>query len=207
MHGTASLKVIDAKQVKDIYRYKNIRRKLYRINAAIWYNKTCRQGQLISAYVNIRINGKKQQCQKTLRTANQYRINQEIKFLYTKKKIKLNEQLFKLHLKCADNWQRIWPLIIKSIDYKLTKEMETHYNNLNRKTRSSFAANKYLHTVASLGFLFTLIGIYIWYSLSKIVITWRWPLLAETCSYFFAIKYHHKTYYHSCVSWLKLTSP
>jgi len=48
---------------------------------------------------------------------------------------------------------------------------------------------------------------YIWYSLSKIVITWRWPLLAETCSYFFAIKYHHKTYYHSCVSWLKFTSP
>jgi len=48
---------------------------------------------------------------------------------------------------------------------------------------------------------------YIWYSLSKIVITWRWPLLAETCSYSFAIKYHHKTYYHSCVSWLKFTSP
>ena len=76
--------------------------------------------------------GKNQQCQKTLRTANQYRINQEIKFLYTKK-LKLNEQLFKLHLKCADRWQSIWPIIIQSIDYKLTKEMETHYNNLNRK--------------------------------------------------------------------------
>jgi len=73
-----------------------------------------------------------QQCQKTLRTANQYCINQEIKFIYTKK-IKLNEQLFKIHLKCADNWQRIWPIIIQSIDYKLTKEMETHYNNINRK--------------------------------------------------------------------------
>ena len=77
MHGTMSFKVIDAKQVKDIYRYKNIRRKLYRINTAIWYNKTCRQRQLTPAYVNIRINGKQQQCQKTLRTANQYRINQE----------------------------------------------------------------------------------------------------------------------------------
>ena len=42
--------------------------------------------------------------------------------------------------------------------------------------------------------------------ISKIVITWRWPLLAETCSYFFTTKYHHKTYYHSCVSWLKYTS-
>jgi len=40
--------------------------------------------------------------------------------------------------------------------------------------------------------IYAYIGIYIWYSLSKIVITWRWPLLAETCSYFFAIKHHHK---------------
>jgi len=31
--------------------------------------------------------------------------------------------------------------------------------------------------------------------------------LAETCSFFYAIKYQHKTYYHSCVSWLKFTSP
>jgi len=29
-----------------------------------------------------------------------------------------------------------------------------------------------------------------WYSLSKTVITWRWPLLAETCSYF---SDHHKS--------------
>jgi len=65
-------------------------------------------------------------------TYNQYRIKQEIKFLYTKN-FKLNEQLFKLHLKCADKWQRIWPITVQSIDYKLTKEMETHYNNLNRK--------------------------------------------------------------------------
>ena len=93
MHGTTSLKFIDAKQAKDIYRYKNIKRKLYRINAAIWYNKSCRQRQLTPAYVNVRINGKKQQCQKTLRTANQYRINQEIKFLYTKKLNSTNSYL------------------------------------------------------------------------------------------------------------------
>jgi len=40
MHGTMSLKFIDAKQAKDIYNYKNIKRKLYRTNAAIWYNNT-----------------------------------------------------------------------------------------------------------------------------------------------------------------------
>jgi len=31
------------------------------------------------------------------------------------------------------NWQRIWPIIVQSIDCKLTKGMETHYSNLNRK--------------------------------------------------------------------------
>ena len=141
MHRTMSLKFIDAKQAQDIYHYKNIKRKLYRKNAAIWYNKTCRQKQLIPTHVNICINGKNQQCQKTLRTANQYRINQVIKFFYTEK-LKLNKQLFKLHLKCADKWQSIWPIIVQSIDYKLTKEMETHYNNLNRKLDKLQRENK-----------------------------------------------------------------
>jgi len=107
MHGTTSLTFIDAKQAKDIYLYKNFRRKLYRTNASIWYNKMWRQRKLTPAYKNIRINGNNQQCQKTQKTANQYRISQEINFLYIKK-IKLSEQLFKLHLKCADNWQRTW---------------------------------------------------------------------------------------------------
>jgi len=31
--------------------------------------------------------------------------------------------------------------------------------------------------------------------------------IGRNISYFFAIKHHHKTYYHSCVSWLKFTSP
>jgi hypothetical protein len=41
MHGTMNPKFTDVKQAKDIYNYKNIKRKLYRTNAAIWYNKTC----------------------------------------------------------------------------------------------------------------------------------------------------------------------
>ena len=69
-------------------------------NAAIWYNKTCRQNQLKPKYVNIRINGNNTQCQKTLKLANKCRITQEIKFLYIKK-TKLNEQLYRLQLECA----------------------------------------------------------------------------------------------------------
>ena len=43
MHGSTKLKFSDAKQVREIYNYKNIKRKLYGTNAAIWYNKICRQ--------------------------------------------------------------------------------------------------------------------------------------------------------------------
>jgi len=52
MHGNMSLKFIDTKQAKEIYHYKNTKMKLYRTNAAIWYNKTCRLKQLTSTYIN-----------------------------------------------------------------------------------------------------------------------------------------------------------
>ena len=67
MHGSTKLKFSNAKQAREIYNYKNIKRKLYRTNAAIWYNKICRQKQRTPAYINIRIKGKNQQCQNTLR--------------------------------------------------------------------------------------------------------------------------------------------
>src|SRR5215475_9541 len=103
MYGTTNIKFIDAKQAKEIDQYKNTKRKLYRTNAAIWYNKTCRQKKLTPSYINIRINGKNQQCQRTLRMAQHYRINQEIRFLYAKK-LKLNKQLYTLHHECANKW-------------------------------------------------------------------------------------------------------
>jgi hypothetical protein len=45
------------KQAKQISQYKKIKIKLYRNNAAIWYNKTCRIKQLTPNYINIRVNG------------------------------------------------------------------------------------------------------------------------------------------------------
>jgi hypothetical protein len=58
MHGNTKLKFSDAKQAREIYNYMNIKRKLYRTNAAIWYNKICKQKQLTPAYISIRIKGK-----------------------------------------------------------------------------------------------------------------------------------------------------
>ena len=56
MHGTTNIKFVDAQQAKLAYQYRNTKRKLYETNAAIWYNKICRQKRLTLKYINIRIN-------------------------------------------------------------------------------------------------------------------------------------------------------
>jgi hypothetical protein len=43
MHGTMNVKFADAKQATDIYGYKNLKLKLLKTTAAIWFNKMCRQ--------------------------------------------------------------------------------------------------------------------------------------------------------------------
>jgi hypothetical protein len=41
--GMRNIKFANAKQAKEIYLYKNVRTKLHKMKAAIWYNKTCKQ--------------------------------------------------------------------------------------------------------------------------------------------------------------------
>jgi hypothetical protein len=50
MHGSENVKFANALQAKQIYQYKNIKEKLYKTNAAVWYNKTYRQKQLMPYY-------------------------------------------------------------------------------------------------------------------------------------------------------------
>jgi hypothetical protein len=81
MHG-AKVKIVNAKQARLHNSFKNIKCKLLRTDAAIWFNKMCK---IKPNYVNIKISGQKQQDRKTTTQAIRYRINQEIKFLYRKK--------------------------------------------------------------------------------------------------------------------------
>jgi len=41
MHVPMNIKFINAKQATDIQAYNNTKRKLYKTNSAIWFNKTC----------------------------------------------------------------------------------------------------------------------------------------------------------------------
>ena len=54
MHGQQNIKFCNAKQAQQIYKYKNIKTKLYKNNAAIWFNKICRMKQITPGYISIK---------------------------------------------------------------------------------------------------------------------------------------------------------
>ena len=70
MHGQKNIKLCDAKQV---YHYKNIKLKLYKNNAPVWFNKTCKAKHLTPTYASIKIKGDNPRCQKNKTVATRYR--------------------------------------------------------------------------------------------------------------------------------------
>ena len=132
MHGQQYIKICTAKQAKEIYHYKTIKTKLYKSNAAIWFNKTCRIKQLTPTYISVRVNGNNSESEKTRKIAICHRINQELKFQYAKKQ-QLNEQLYKTHLECATLWSNTWQIIQPAIDSNIQLHLERHYTNFNKK--------------------------------------------------------------------------
>jgi hypothetical protein len=45
---------VNAQQAKQIYRYKNIKEKLYKTKATVWYNTVCKHKQLTPNYIFIK---------------------------------------------------------------------------------------------------------------------------------------------------------
>ena len=132
MHGQQHIKICTAKQAKDIHRYKTTKINLYRINAAIWFNKTCKVKQLTPNYINIKVNGNNIKAERTKKLATRHRINQEIKFQYAKKQ-KINEQLYKIPLECTYKLPTTWQMIKTVIDNNIQLQMEKQNANLNKK--------------------------------------------------------------------------
>jgi hypothetical protein len=126
MHGMY-VKITEAQQARLCNSYKNTKLKLLKTNAAIWFNKMCKIKHLKPNYINIKINGNKSQDKKITTNAIKYRINQEIKFLYCKKR-NLNQQLYLTHY-CNDMWQHIQ----NSINSQLEDIMGTLHEKINKK--------------------------------------------------------------------------
>ena len=88
---------VTQKKSRQIYRYKNTKLRLYKNNAAIGFNKTCKAKQLTPTYVNIKIKADNPRFHKTKNPAVRYTTNQQLKFQYAKKQ-QLNEKIYKFHL-------------------------------------------------------------------------------------------------------------
>ena len=82
MHGVHGIKIITAKQAREINNYQKTKQKLLKAKAAIWFNKECRNKQLQPKYIQIKIKGNNKQNQNTKTAAIKFRLNQEIKCIW-----------------------------------------------------------------------------------------------------------------------------
>jgi hypothetical protein len=92
-----------ASQAQLVNQSKYIRSKVQKCCASIYFNKHCITKKIIPKYVNIIIASTSPASQTIVKKAQLMRIKDEIKFLY-KKKEKLNQELYKIHLQTAQEW-------------------------------------------------------------------------------------------------------
>ena len=95
----ANIKFI-ANQAKTINLYKNIRSKLLKYCAKIYFNKQCLVKKVIPKYGNLKFINTSPVSQVTTKKAQVIRTKDEIKFLF-KKKEKLNYDLYIFYMKAA----------------------------------------------------------------------------------------------------------
>jgi hypothetical protein len=80
-----------ASQARTVNLYKNLRSKLLKCCANIYFNKKCLQKKIIPKCVNIKVANTSPAAQTTMKKAQLIRIKEEIRMLY-KKKDKLNHK-------------------------------------------------------------------------------------------------------------------
>jgi len=128
------MKIITAQQAKLYNNFKNLRLKLLKTNAAIWFNKICRAKGLQTKYINIHTKGRSTRDTRKTQQAIKYRINQEIKFFY-KRKQHFNQQLYRMHLEGATIFEGMWPHALSNIEAGHSIIMELKYKNLHDKIK------------------------------------------------------------------------
>ena len=119
--GMLQLKIVNASQGQ-IHEYENTKRKLYRCNTSIYFNKQCLRRRLIPAYAKVKIPNTSPAAKFTQHKSQLLRIKDELKYLHMKKQ-QLNTKLYHLHLLLANTWNNSWHYIQHTINNKL--EMET----------------------------------------------------------------------------------
>jgi len=126
------LKIIGASQSL-IHKFENLKRKLYKCNASIYFNRQCLENRLTPSYARVKIPNTSPAHKYTQKKVTM-RIKDEIKFLHCKKQ-KLNLSIYHLHLQLAKSWGNIWPHILHTTETGLQKECRAKYQTLDKKLK------------------------------------------------------------------------
>ena len=127
----ASIKFIGC-QACTIFQYKNTRIKVLNCCANIYFNKQCLIKEIVPNYANIKLPNTSPAAHTTQKKIRTVRIKDEIKLLY-KKKQKLNNELYKIHLKAAQEWGNSWYTILDSVIESTNLKLERKYKTIDAK--------------------------------------------------------------------------
>jgi protein-arginine kinase activator protein McsA len=97
-------------QAKYINQYKNLRVKVKKCCASIYFNRQCLKQGIIPKYAHIKVQYTSPASKVMQKKAQIAQVKQEIKYL-NKKKDFLNQSLYKTHLQAASEWGKSWELI------------------------------------------------------------------------------------------------
>ena len=100
--------------------------------ANIYFNRQCLIKKGAPKYANIKIPYTPSATIITQKQIQTFRLKDEIKFLY-KKKDKLNNDLYVIHLKAAQEWGSTWYVILDSRHESINQELERKYKTMDEK--------------------------------------------------------------------------
>jgi hypothetical protein len=109
-----------AGQAYSIFQYKNVRTKILKCCADISFNRKCLTNKVVPNYAKIKVPATSPASLVTQNKIHITRIKDEIKFLHMKK-AKLNQQLYNIHLKAAQEWGNSCYIILDHINESINK--------------------------------------------------------------------------------------
>jgi len=128
----SSAQIITASQACDVNQYNNSKSKVLKCCANIYFSRQCLKQNLTPNYTEIKIPNTTPDATSTKHKIVKLKIKDEIKYLYIKKE-KLNNAIYKVHLKAAQEWGKTWYPIEKSLNESLIKELKCKYKTMDNK--------------------------------------------------------------------------
>jgi hypothetical protein len=123
-----------ATQDKSIDLHKNLRIKVMKCCANIYFNRQCLIKKATPKYAKIKIPYTSPATNITQKKTQIIRLKDEIKFLYMKKEKQKND-LYRIQLKAANELGNTWYTILDSIHESINQELERKYKTIEEKLK------------------------------------------------------------------------